>query len=282
MLRRREAGWRYASVVNLIPTRWYTMLCMPSFFGLALVTLGVWMVWRSLRRVEAPKGARRGVAVAAFGACVLYLASTPLVATWLAWSLERQTPFVTIAQVPTAGAIVVLGGGQSGFLAENGDLHRQTHHAGDRLERGLEAFKAGKAPLFVVGGGTMPMPGEPLVGEYLRELAIDRGVPAAAVLRCGRALYTTDEGVEIARMLRERGVDSIILCTSAYHMPRARLVYERLGFRVTPLPADFDTQGYAERFSPLLLVPRGLALGQTESCLKEWLGLTLGRLLGSA
>lgn len=258
------------------------MLCMPSFIGLALVALGVWMVWRSSRRVDTGKGVRRGVGVAAVGAVVLYLASTPLVATWLAWSLERQTPFMAMAQVPAAGAIVVLGGGQSGFLTESGDLHRQTHHAGDRLERGLEAFMAGKASLLVVGGGTLPMPGEPLVGEFLRDMAIARGVPATAVLSCGRARYTTDEGAEIARMLREHGVDSIILCTSAYHMPRARLVYERLGFRVTPLPADFDTQGHAERFSPLLLVPRGLALSQTETCLKEWLGLTVGRLLGSA
>lgn len=258
------------------------MLVMPSFVGLALIVVGIWIVWRATRRGDHARMPRRGVGVAAAGATLLYLASTPLVATWLAWSLERQTPFLALAQVPKAGAIVVLGGGQSGFLTENGDLHRQTHRAGDRLERGLEAFRAGKASLFVVGGGTLPMPGEPLVGEFLRDLAIARGVPATAVLSCGRARYTTDEGAEIARMLREHGVDSIILCTSAYHMPRARLVYERLGFRVTPLPADFDTQGHAERFSPLLLVPRGLALSQTETCLKEWLGLTLGRLLGSA
>ena len=63
------------------------------------------------------------------------------------------------------------------------------------------------------------------------------------------------------------------LCTSAYHMPRARLAYERAGFAVTPVPCDFDTRGAAERFSPALLLPRGVALSQSEHCLKEWMGL---------
>ena len=256
------------------------MLVMPSCLGLVLVAIGAWLVWRSMRAGARARSPRAGLLCVGSGGALLYLASTPLVATWLAWSLERQTPFAPMSQVPNAGAIVVLGGGQSAFLNEGGDLHWFMQHAPDRFDRAIEAFRAGKAPVLAVGGGVLAMPGEPRVSDFLRERAIDRGVPADAILACGEVRFTSDEGVEIVRQLRERGVDSILLCTSGYHMPRARMVYESMGMRVVPLPADFLSQGAAERFSPLLLVPRGVALGQTETCLKEWLGIAAGSLLG--
>lgn len=266
--------------VNLVPNRWYTMLCMPSFVGLVLIAFGIWLMWRASRRGQSTIRSQRGCLVSLLGCLMLYLASTPLVATWLAWTLERQTPFVPLEQIQAADAIVVLAGGQTAYLSEGGESRKFCLHASDRLDRGIEAFKAGKAPLIAMGGGTFDLPQQPLVGDFMRDQAVARGIPAESVLACGHARYTTDEGAEIVRMLREKGVSSIILCTSASHMPRARAVYEALGMRVTPLPCDFDTRGQAERFSPLLLVPRGIALGQTETCLKEWLGLMAGWLWG--
>lgn len=256
------------------------MLFMPSAIGLALIVAGLWMLWRATRQPEQHRPARRGLTIAGCGTLLIYLASTPLVATWLAWSLECQTPFLPIERLPTCGAIVVLAGGQAGFLDPAGETHRFTQRAGDRLDRGVAAFKAGKAPLMVMGGGSLSLPGEPLVGDFLREQAEARGVPHEAILRCGKARYTTDEGAEIVGLLRERGVSEILLCTSASHMPRARRVYEALGMKVHPVPADYDTRGSAESFSLALLLPRGLALAETEGCLKEWLGLVAGWLFG--
>jgi uncharacterized SAM-binding protein YcdF (DUF218 family) len=87
------------------------------------------------------------------------------------------------------------------------------------------------------------------------------------------ALYTSDESEGIARELRERGVKRIILCTSAMHLPRARMHYEKLGFEVIPLPSDFATRGTAEGWSWTLLIPRGMALSQVDAGVKEWMGL---------
>ena len=74
-------------------------------------------------------------------------------------------------------------------------------------------------------------------------------------------------------MLRERGVKRIILCSSAVHLPRACMNYEKLGFEVTPLPSDFATRGAAEDWSWALLIPRGMALSQVDAGVKEWMGL---------
>ncbi len=272
-------GRRYPAAVNLIPTRWYTMLVMPSTLSMVLMAAGLFLLLRQLRKPQVDRaGTRRAASLALVGLALLYTSSTPLVATLLARSLEVQTEVLLPEEAPQADAIVVLGGGQQGHLTESGKAWPFTHHAGDRLETGLRAFQLGRAPLLVLGGGTLDLPGQPLVGDYLRSQAEARGVPADRIVTVGAARYTTDESMQMAQLMHDRGVKRVLLCTSASHMPRARLIMERLGFGVTPMPCDFDTRGAAERFSPLLLVPRGGALSLTENCLKEWLGLGAVRL----
>jgi uncharacterized SAM-binding protein YcdF (DUF218 family) len=101
-------------------------------------------------------------------------------------------------------------------------------------------------------------------------------VPAAAAFAAGRALYTSDESQLVATLLRERGARTVIVCTSAMHLPRAAEHYRGLGFEVVPLPSDFATRGAAESWSWALLVPRGLALSQVDSAIKEWMGRATG------
>ncbi len=264
--------------MNLVPTRWYTSLFMPSTIAMALIAIGLWLLWRSMKPPAHRRTARTGFALALAGLVVLYAFSTPLVATLLAWSLERQSLSMPTTALPSADAIVMLGGGQAVYVHPDGRLEQFGKSAGDRLEKAIEAFKAGKAPLLATGGGQIDVPGSPMNGAWLADVAVQRGVPRAAIVEGGPALYTSDECEGIAAALRQCGVKHILLCTSAYHMPRSRLVYERAGFAVTPLPCDFDTRGAAERFALAMLLPRGIALSQSEHCLKEWMGLVAYRL----
>lgn len=264
--------------VNLVPTRWYTPLFMPSTISIALIAIGLWMAWRAMRAPDAGRTARRGLGIATMGLALLYACATPLVATWIAQSLESQSTPVSIADAPQADAIVVLGGGVSTLVRADHSVDMFWHHASDRFERGVTAFKAGKAPLLAVGGGDALVDEGPTLSEWIKRQAIDRGIPERALIVGGAASFTTDEGAGLASELRARGVRTILLCTSAYHLPRSRLIYERLGLTVLPLPCDFDTRGAAERLSLKLLLPRGLALAQTETCLKEWVGIAALRL----
>jgi len=243
------------------------------------MALGLFLLWRSMRAGGARRSAIVGMWLVGVGVVVLYAACTPFVATMLARGLERQTPYLAVADAPRVDAIVVLGGGESVYVAQDGqvDIYERI---GDRFERGIAAFRANKAPLFAVGGGASPLPSEPLISDWLRAQAVARGVPASAIITGGKALYTEDESEDLAKQLRERAVQRVLLCTSAYHMPRAKLLYERQGFTVTALPCDFRSRGEAETFSFKLFLPRGVALDVTETCLKEWLGLAAYRLLG--
>ena len=246
---------------------------MPSSVLMVAVVLGVFLMLRAWRRGKRPSEARFACGLTVTSLVVLYLASTPLVARWVAESLERQNPPVDPVTMPVADAIVVLGGSMYATVGPDGTALLYARHASDRFETAMQAFSAGRAPIIAFGGGGTGVPGTPTEGEWNRARAIARGVPADRAIAGPVALYTSDESEGIARVLRERGVKRIILCSSAVHLPRARMNYEKLGFEVTPLPSDFATRGAAEDWSWALLIPRGMALSQVDAGVKEWMGL---------
>ena len=246
---------------------------MPSSVLMVALALGVVLMLRAWRRGKRPSEARFACGLTVTSLVVLYLASTPLVARWVAESLERQNPPVDPVTMPVADAIVVLGGSMYATVGPDGPTLLYARHASDRFETAMQAFSAGRAPIIAFGGGGTGVPGTPTEGEWNRARAIARGAPADRAIAGPVALYTSDESEGIARVLREHGVKRIILCSSAVHLPRARMNYEKLGFEVIPLPSDFATRGTAEDWSWALLIPRGMALSQVDAGLKEWMGL---------
>jgi len=259
--------------MNLVATRWWSMFFMPSSVLIVALALGVFLMLRAWRRGKRPSEARFSCGLTVTSLVVLYLASTPLVARWVAESLERQNPPVDPVTMPVAAAIVVLGGSMYATVGPDGTALLYARHASDRFETAMQAFSAGRAPIIAFGGGGTGVPGTPTEGEWNRARAIARGAPADRAIAGPVALYTSDESEGIARVLRERGVKRIILCSSAMHLPRACMNYEKLGFEVTPLPSDFATRGAAEDWSWALLIPRGMALSQVDAGVKEWMGL---------
>ena len=246
---------------------------MPSSVLIVALALGVFLMLRAWRHGKRPGEARFACGLTVTSLVALYLASTPLVARWVAESLERQNPPVDPVTMPVADAIVVLGGSMYATVGPDGTTLLYARHASDRFETAMQAFSAGRAPIIAFGGGGTGVPGTPTEGEWNRARAIARGAPADRAIAGPVALYTSDESEGIARVLRERGVKRIILCSSAVHLPRARMNYEKLGFEVTPLPSDFATRGTAEEWSWALLIPRGMALSQVDAGVKEWMGL---------
>lgn len=254
---------------------------MPTAVCLAMTAVGLVLLLRSGRATGARGGSRAGFALIALSAAILYAFSTPWVASRLAASLEDRHPPIRPEDAPLADAIVVLAGGEGAYQRPDGSIEMFTHHAGDRFEAGVRAFKAGRAPIIAFGGGSVLIPGGPTMSETVRQRAMDRGIPASAILVGGPARYTEDESEGMAKLLKERGARRILLCTSAYHVPRATLLYRRCGLEVTPVPCDFETRGTAESFSLRQLLPRAVALAQSENALKELFGLVIYGVAGS-
>ena len=283
----------------MIPTRWYLPFFLPStalMIGIALALLVAWFASRraaragyapdrataarALRSIAAllPGGgpwrltARIARSVAGALAALMLVLSLPYTAIALTRAVEDPYEPVDPASLPHADAIVVLSGSIWHTTAASGYLHTRIGAAHDRFDTGIAAWHAGRAPIIAFGSGVGRTPNAPTEGPWSRDRAISLGVPPDAILVGDDAYYTSDEAAHVADQLRSRGVKSVILCTSAFHMQRSIWHYEQEGFDVTPLPSHFLTRGTAERFEWRQLIPSARALEQADLCAKEWLG----------
>jgi uncharacterized SAM-binding protein YcdF (DUF218 family) len=117
---------------------------------------------------------------------------------------------------PVADAIVVLGCRPSARLMR-------------RLECGIRLLQGDAAPLLLLsGGGDGPVP----EAEIMRRMALDSGVPEAALVVEPGSRDTVENARETARLLRSRGGRSVVLVSDRVHLPRAALLFRLAGLRV--------------------------------------------------
>lgn len=181
-------------------------------------------------------------------------AFTPLASALNAWMAGAP-------RLEPAQAIVVLarGGVDPDEVLSNASLRRTL--------LGVALYREGLAPLLVFsGGGEGGGRGEAAVRA---ELARGFGVPAAAVLAASPARNTREEAVVVRRLLGDRGIERILLVADPVDMSRTRAVFERVGFRVLPVPTA--ASGPSDPASRLHLV---------RDILIELMGLAYYRLAG--
>ena len=123
-------------------------------------------------------------------------------------------------QTRPVDAIVVMGTAQ--FNGRPGPVLRA------RLDRALEAYRQGVAPLVVVTGGRRPGDEFP-EAEAARDYLLERGVPAEAILleNEGGNSWRSLQGV--AALLRERGLSEVLLVSDGFHLFRVKLMARDLG-----------------------------------------------------
>lgn len=232
---------------------------LPFFvlpFGLALILI-IWGLLRGMRRV------------ASAGLILLLAASNPFLSRQIVRFAEGGAERRDVADVPLGRAIVVLSAGRS---IAPGPEHASQWVEANRFFSGLELYRAGKAPLVVFTGGASPWTTGPLEGEELAREAIASGVPREAIAVTPRVLNTAEEAVAVAKLLRERGMAAgpVLLVTSAMHMPRASLLFERQGLQVERFPAYFAPRGPGAGIFDFF--PSAAALRNSEDGIREMYG----------
>ncbi len=213
---------------------------------------------------------------------ILFVLSCPMTSAWLLKSLEKQYQDESIDRRAPAQAIVVLGGS----LRMPNESHPSSGitNSSDRLLVALRLYRAGKAPWVVASGGDSPLL---LKARSLHEADVMKamleewGLPGSAILVEGLSVNTHENAVYTHRLLAPKGIQHIILVTSAAHMPRAAATFRKAGFEVEAAPADFMT-GWDEESSVFDWVPASGALANSEFAIHEWIGIWAYRLHGWA
>lgn len=211
---------------------------------------------------------RFGIGLAFFCLLALYLLSIPALSRALLQTLE--VPYVDPAQDRGPGAIVVLGGGS---------YHRAPEYDGDTvaaesLERARYAAylqkRTGK-PILVTGGN--PVGGDSSEGEQFKSVLREFG---ATVKWVESKSSNTFENARLSQLaLRAAGIQRVYLVTHAWHMPRAKMAFERAGLHVTPAPMGYRTY---VRLTPLHFVPSAGGLKDSYIFFHEVLGTVWYRL----
>ena len=258
----------------------YQLLAALIFPLPAAILLGV------LALVLAGFGRRRAAALlGVLSLLVLWVFSTPVVASRLAVSLERRFLPVPVEASPSAPAIVVLGGNLGSALPPRPGP--ELVDASDRLLHAARLYRAKKAPLVVACGGRLPSSAtsKPESDEMAVILA-EWGVPEEALLLEGGSRTTAENAAGARRLLDPRGITRVLLVTSALHMPRAVAVFRKAGFEVVPSPTDFLVTDAEPGLAPSRVrslgafLPEPGALGLSHDALHERIGLLWYRMRG--
>ena len=196
--------------------------------------------------VLARRARRAGLVLAGCAVAADLMLSLPAVAYALAGSLEP--PPLVLAGKTKASAIVVLGGGRNRGAPEwNGE----TVSAGtlERIRYAARLARSTGLPLLVSGG--RPNGGRVPEAQLMRDaLATEYGVTPRWVE--ADSLTTAQNARLAAALLLSGGHRTILLVTSAMHMPRAQGAFERQGFDVIAAPTAYRGQ---LPFEPRHLVP---------------------------
>ena len=225
----------------------------------------------------------------------LWLWMTPIMTWVVGVPLERE--FLVDGKVPLvesfpeADAIVLLGGSMG--IETNLSSYAEMATSADRVWQAARLYKAGKAnKIIATGNGAV---------DTTLPLLLDFGVAKADVSFMD-AVNTEEEARSIGKMLGKRvgveelGVEEfgesdspthpinhsstarpkVLLVTSAWHMKRARLMFEKYakGVEVVCAPADFENTIMAEK-TPLfkILLPDPNVFMLNSVAFHEWVGI---------
>lgn len=211
----------------------------------------------------------------------VWLLSIPVTADIMMGTLEAWYPQPEPAALPRFDAIVVLGGG----VWTKGTL-RPAHELVDltmqRTACAADLFLQGVAPKLLLSGGDARIFGRgPTESVEMKRWAQRLGVPEAAILLEERSRTTYENAVYTKQIL---GDASVLLVTSASHLPRATALFRKQGLQVTPYPCGYRVQHRpADGWDDLTVfdfIPDNRSLDKTTDAVAEIAGFVLYRLAG--
>ena len=209
------------------------------------------------------------VALSAF--ILLWLLSTAPVRNMLTTPLEHQyLPYNLHQILPKNAAIVLLGNGVQEKAPDYQHKDSLSRFGMMRTVYAAHIAKRTNLPIYATGG-------TPLSGRITSESSVMKhwlvtfGIDATDVYEENQANTTWENATFTKVFLEKKNINTIILVTSAWHMPRAVWCFEQQGLQVIPAPTDYltDSADYDIRS----FLPRWDRLAESGHILHEYLGL---------
>jgi Uncharacterized conserved protein len=211
------------------------------------------------------------VICSAFIALSIYACSTNAIANLFLLPLENQ--YKPIEASDSAKAIVVLGGGYNDASPEYAMEGALLDSALSRAIYGFELNRRFNLPLTYTGGKGYDSRVPGTESEAARRLWLELGVRAQDITIETDSLDTKGNASGVAKLINQK---EIILVTSAFHMPRSVLTFQKAGFIVHPAPTDYRAKRSPLSWADFLPEPSKVRL--VTLALHEYVGLLYYRM----
>jgi uncharacterized SAM-binding protein YcdF (DUF218 family) len=152
---------------------------------------------------------------------------------------------------------------------------------GDNVERLTVTFdllRTGRARHVIVSGGKL-RDGLPTEADYLARQLEAWGIDKERILIEPEARNTVENAEKSKALLAARGFRTVLMVTSAFHLPRAQGCFRAVGLEPDVLPVDFRMR--APEVDAHWL-PRASFFGDSADALRELFGRLTYRLTGKA
>jgi len=202
---------------------------------------------------------------------LLWLLSSSPVRNMLTSSLEYQYPAYSFNQtLPNDTAIIVLGGGVQEQAPDYQNKDALTRFGMMRTIYAAQIAKHTGLPIFATGG--TPLSSRTTSeSSVMKHWLITFGIHASQIHEENKANTTWENATFSTKLLNKRNIHTVVLVTSAWHMPRAAWCFEQQGLNVIPAPTDYLTDQADNDIRSFL--PRWDRLAESGRALHEYLGL---------
>lgn len=167
--------------------------------------------------------------------------------------------------------ILVLGGGLNGDINKVRGGYELNAAGGRFVEAVILARRFPDAKVAVSGGSATLFGSDEGDATTAPRLLTALGVSADRLILEDRSRNTYENAIFSKQLIQPKPGETWLLVTSAFHMPRAKALFDRAGFATIPWPVDYRTTG-KEGFGLAYDDQLG-ALSVTTTAVREWIGL---------
>ena len=193
---------------------------------------------------------KRKPAFSASGLLILLVFSNHFFAEWTIIQAEKPFVPIKIGALEKSDFVVVL----SGDVA--------------RFENALNILEKGKADKMIVTAGKTPWEKKlDSDGHQYIKIAEQKGIGLEKILITGVVHNTEQEALKIKEMIPKNS--KITLVTSAVHMTRAKMLFEKAGFNIIAFPIKFFS---GHKITPMSFIPSASALHRSSKIFREFQG----------
>lgn len=237
----------------------FWLLAQPISLILLLGLLGWLLVAVGKRRL--------GLVIGALSLALLGLASLTNIGAVLIAPLEArfERPMLLPERVD---AIVLLGGATAARISTLRQV-TELNEAGDRLVETLWLAQHYPGARIILTGGVI-VAGAESEAATMQRLLLRFGIAPERLVLEDKA-RNTDENAAYSKVVLGAAPGTVMLVTSAYHMPRAMGLFREVGLNPIAWPTDYRSSG-DDSFG-INTTQLSVNLATASTAMKEWIGL---------